>query len=75
MGWVLGLVVGGSAGLPGFGVSGLSQCRVAAFGVLGLIRLANLFITVSHRAWQHVISLSKAKGKNRPRILAGRDLR
>ena len=58
-----GGVVGVSAGLPGSGVSGLGQCRVAAFGVFGLIRFANLFITVSHCAWRRVISLSKATKK------------
>src|SRR6201747_400038 len=47
----------------GFGVSSLSQCRVAAFGVCGLLELANFFITVSHCAWRHVISLSKATKK------------
>src|SRR5471032_1859290 len=60
---VLGLAVGVNAGLPGSGVSGRSQCRVAAFGVSGLHELDFLFITISHCAWRHVISLSKATKK------------
>src|SRR5471032_2534400 len=60
---VLGLAVGVNAGLPGSGVSGRSQCRVAAFGVSGLLESDFLFITVSHCAWRHVISLSKATKK------------
>ena len=47
----------------GIGVSGLGQCRVAAFSVCGLLRLANFFSTISHCAWRHVISLSKATKK------------
>ena len=43
--------------------SGLSQCRVAAFSVSGLRESDFLFITISHCAWQHVISLSKATKK------------
>ena len=60
---VLGLVGGGDAGLPGSGVSDLSQCRVAAFRVSGLRESDFLFITISHCAWRHVISLSKATKK------------
>jgi len=62
---VLGSGVGGrvNAGVLGSRVSGLSQCRVVVFGVSGLLRLANFFITISHCAWQHVISLSKATKK------------
>jgi hypothetical protein len=44
-------------------VSGGSQCRVAAFSVSGLLELAFFFITISHCAWRHVISLSKATKK------------
>src|ERR1700710_1069364 len=61
--WVSARVVGVYARLPGSCVGGLSQCRVGAFGVCGLLRLANLFITISHCAWRHVISFSKAKKK------------
>ena len=57
------LAVGVNAGLLGSWVSGLSQCRVAAFRVSGLLRFANFFITISHCAWRHVISLSKARKK------------
>jgi hypothetical protein len=46
-----------------FLVIGLSQCRVAAFGLSGLRALADFFITVSHCAWRRVISFSKAKKK------------
>src|SRR5471030_1140637 len=53
----------GRAGLQGSYVSGLSHCRVAAFTVSGLLELAFLFITISHCAWRHVISLSKATKK------------
>src|SRR5476649_169105 len=56
----LGLAVGVGAGWPGSCVSGLSHCRVAAFGLSGLPESAFLFITISHCAWRHVISLSKA---------------
>src|SRR5476649_1597150 len=49
--------------MPGFGVSGLSHCRVGAFGVSGLHESDFLFITISHCAWRHVISLSKATKK------------
>ena len=49
--------------MPGCGVSGRSQCRVVAFSVSGLHELANFFITISHCAWRHVISLSKATKK------------
>jgi hypothetical protein len=61
-----GLGVRGSVSMPGcmiLALAILSQCRVAAFGVGGLLRLANFFITVSHCAWRHVISLSKATKK------------
>jgi hypothetical protein len=34
----------------------LSQCRVAAFGLGGLLELAIFFITISHCAWRRVIS-------------------
>src|SRR5476649_1726268 len=60
---VPGLAVGVSAGLPGSSVSGLSQCRVAAFGLSGLRELDVFFITVSHCAWRHVISWSLATKK------------
>src|SRR5476651_2011020 len=63
MGVVLGLAVGVGAGLLGSRVSCRSQCRVAAFKVCGLLRLANFFITFSHCAWRRVISLSKATKK------------
>src|SRR5476649_1205669 len=59
----MGLAVGVVAGLPGSGVSGRSRCRVAAFGVSGLLESDFLFITISHCAWRHVISLSKATKK------------
>ena len=39
------------------------QCRVDAFSVSGLPELAIFFITVSHCAWQRVVSFSKAKKK------------
>ena len=58
-----GLGFGVDAGMHGSSVSGRSHCRVAAFGLGGLLRLANFFITVSHCAWRHVISLSKATKK------------
>src|SRR5471030_837166 len=57
------LAVGVNAGLPGSCVSGLSQCRVAAFGLSGLRESDFLFSTISHCAWRHVISLSKATKK------------
>ena len=60
---VHGLAVGVSARLPGSCVSGLGHCRVAAFGVSGLLELAIFFITISHCAWRRVISLSKATKK------------
>jgi hypothetical protein len=60
---VLVLVVGGYAGVLGFWVSGRGYCRVAAFGLSGLRVLDVFFITVSHCAWQRVISLSKATKK------------
>ena len=56
-------VVGAGAGVPGSGVSGRGQCRVAAFSVSGLLELANFFITISHCAWRHVISWSLATKK------------
>ncbi len=46
-----------------FGLSGRGQCRVAAFGLGGLRELAVFFITISHCAWRHVVSLSKATKK------------
>ena len=58
-----GRVGGCDAGVPGSGVSGLSQCRVAAFGLSGLRESDFLFITVSHCAWRHVISWSLATKK------------
>ena len=60
---VLGLAVGVNAGVLGSGVSGRSQCRVAAFSVSGLPESDVFFITISHCAWRHVISLSKATKK------------
>src|SRR5476649_2150815 len=60
---VPGLAVGVDVGLPGSSVSGLSQCRVAAFGLSGLRELDVFFITVSHCAWRHVISWSLATKK------------
>jgi hypothetical protein len=64
---VLGLcqVVGGRGlcRVGAFGVSGRSQCRVGGFGRGGLRESDFLFITVSHCAWRHVISLSKATKK------------
>ena len=63
MGFVRTWSGGRGAGLPGSGVSGLGHCRVAAFGVGGLLRLPNFFITISHCAWRRVISLSKATKK------------
>ena len=63
-GWqVPAVAVGVDAGVPGSCVSGLSHCRVAAFGVCGLLRLPNFFSTISHCAWRRVISLSKATKK------------
>ena len=49
-------MVGVGAGVLGSEVSGRGQCRVAAFSVSGLRESDFLFITVSHCAWQHVIS-------------------
>src|ERR1700733_2204769 len=49
--------------MPGSCASGLSHCRVAAFGLVGLLALAHFFITISHCAWRRVISLSKATKK------------
>jgi hypothetical protein len=51
------------SGAPGSRVSGRGQCRVAAFRVSGLHESDFLFITISHCAWRHVISLSKATKK------------
>jgi len=59
----LGLAVGVSARVLGSRVSGLSQCRGAAFSVSGLRESDFLFITVSHCAWRHVISWSLATKK------------
>src|SRR5882757_3270333 len=44
-------------------LSGRGLCRVVAFGVSGLLELAILFITISHCAWQRVISWSLATKK------------
>ena len=52
-----------NAGLLGSGVSGRGHCRVAVLQGSGLLRFANLFITISHCAWRRVISLSKATKK------------
>src|SRR5476651_1613752 len=60
---VPGLAVGVDAGVLGSRVSGRSHCRVAAFSVSGLHESDFLFITISHCAWRHVISLSKATKK------------
>src|ERR1700733_8981934 len=49
--------------MPGSCASGLSHCRVAAFGLVGLLALAHFFITISHCAWRRVISLSLATKK------------
>ena len=51
-----GLGFGVDAGMHGSSVSGRSHCRVAAFGLGGLLSLANFFITISHCAWRRVIS-------------------
>ena len=48
---------------PASRVSGLVQCRVAAFQVFARLVLAVFFITISHCAWRRVISLSKATKK------------
>ena len=50
-------------GVVGSWVSGLSQCRVAAFQVFAGLVLDVFFITISHCAWRRVISLSKATKK------------
>jgi hypothetical protein len=60
---VLGLAVGFNAGLLGSRVSGLIHCPVAAFSRSGLLELAIFFITISHCAWQRVISWSLATKK------------
>jgi len=60
---VPGLAVRVYAGLLGSRFSGRSRCRVAAFGLSRLHESDFLFITVSHCAWRHVISLSKATKK------------
>src|SRR3984885_5310314 len=49
--------------MPGSCASGLSHCRVAAFGLVGLLALAHFFITISHCAWRRVISWSLATKK------------
>jgi hypothetical protein len=54
-GWVFGFWF--------FGFFGLVQCRVAAFQVFARLMLADFFATISHCAWRHVISLSKATKK------------
>ena len=54
-GVVVGLVLGW-CWVGAFGASGRSHCRVAAFGVSDLLRLADFFITISHCAWRRVIS-------------------
>jgi hypothetical protein len=51
--------LGGWYGLPVRVV--LGSCRVAAFGLDGLRDLAILFITISHCAWRHVISVQSDK--------------
>jgi hypothetical protein len=58
--WV---TVGVNAGVHGFCGSDLVHCRVAAFQVFARYALAVFFITISHCAWQRVISLSKATKK------------
>src|SRR5471032_3331475 len=50
-------------GVSLFEVGGRGQCRVAAFSVSDLLRLAYFFITISHCAWQPVISWSLATKK------------
>ncbi len=62
-GFVRGRWSGVYAGGVGFWGSGRGQCRVAAFGLSSLRESDFLFITVSHCAWRHVISLSKATKK------------
>ena len=37
-------------------VDGRGLCQVVAFSLSGLLRFANLFITISHCAWRRVIS-------------------
>jgi hypothetical protein len=56
-------VVGVDVGVLGSRVSGRGLCRVGAFGRGGLRESDFLFITISHCAWRHVISLSKATKK------------
>ena len=50
-------------GFGRFGGSGRSQCRVAAFKAFAGYLFSDFFITISHCAWRHVISLSKATKK------------
>ncbi|CAN7733425.1 EamA family transporter [Caballeronia sp. LjRoot31] len=57
------LVVGVYAGLVLSVLVVEGQCRVGAFSVSGLRESDFLFITISHCAWRHVISLSKATKK------------
>ena len=57
------LAVGVNAGLLGFGASGMVHRRVGAFQVFARFMLNVFFITISHCAWQRVISLSKATKK------------
>ena len=57
-------MVGVRAALPGSSVSGLSQCRVAAFGVSGLPESDILFITISHCAWRHPSFLCPKRQRN-----------
>src|SRR5476649_1339541 len=59
--WGLVGVVG--VGCLSFGVNGRGQCRVVAAWLCGLHESDFFFITISHCAWQHVISLSKATKK------------
>ena len=61
--WGLEISGRGQCWVGAFGVSGRGHCRVAAFGLSGLLELAVFFITISHCAWRHVISLSKATKK------------
>ena len=53
----------GRCRVDAFAVCGLGHRRVGAFGVSGLRESDFLFITISHCAWRHVISLSKATKK------------
>ena len=67
-GWGIGVGVSGLVGgsvlvWSFFGACGRGRCWVAAFKVFARYMFADFFSTISHCAWQRVISFSKAKKK------------